>query len=169
MSELLDMKRRALSLGLCGKYKGLWDDASSKEDLMRIAMDANGISFIADGAAFGWGLNSEYLRSAFKDYINGYTVECDGYTSQLWVGASEIITTPQATQYLFIDCDIDIVIPQDTICAIHAVRSKINIKLAGDCEYYEYGDKSVCVVEPFAGNTIGKFTPNEIKTSEWRK
>ena len=36
-NELLTLKRNALRLGLCGEYKGKWDSAASKRELVNMA------------------------------------------------------------------------------------------------------------------------------------
>jgi len=52
-NELLTLKHNALRLGLCGEYKGKWDSAASKRELVNMALDSNGIEFMADSIAFG--------------------------------------------------------------------------------------------------------------------
>ena len=43
MNDLLSFKRNAMMLGLCTGYKNKWDAATSKEALMDIALDSNGV------------------------------------------------------------------------------------------------------------------------------
>lgn len=53
MNDLLSFKRNAMMLGLCTSYKDKWDEATSKEALMDMALDSNGVEMLADAAAFG--------------------------------------------------------------------------------------------------------------------
>ena len=87
-NELLTLKRNALRLGLCGEYKGKWDSAASKRELINMALDSNGIEFMADSIAFGWGLSKEYLLKEFGEFANGF-YQCNehGYTSEMYIGA----------------------------------------------------------------------------------
>lgn len=71
-NELLTLKRNALRLGLCGEYKGKWDSAASKRELVNMALDSNGIEFMADSIAFGWGLSKDYLLKEFGEFANGF-------------------------------------------------------------------------------------------------
>jgi hypothetical protein len=143
MSNLLDLKRKSIALGLCDRYKGMWDSAVSKKELMAIAMDSNGISYIADGCAFGWGLTQEYIEKEFGDYINGYVVNLDGYTSSLWVGAKETLKEPKSTLSLFFKCDCSITIPKGDICTLYVVNSDIELHCEGKCELYIYGSGNI--------------------------
>ena len=70
-NELLNLKRNALMLGLCGEYKDRWDKCSNKKELIDLALDSNGVEFIADAITFGWGCSQEFLLNEFADFING--------------------------------------------------------------------------------------------------
>ena len=86
MNDLLAFKRNAVMLGLCGGYKEKWDAATSKDALMDMALDSNGVEMLADAAAFGWGMDIQYMKRTFSDYINGkWKRSKDGYTSCLYV------------------------------------------------------------------------------------
>ena len=89
-NELLNMKRKALMLGLCGEYKKKWDSCTSKKELMDLVLDSNGVEFLADAITFGWGCSQEFLLNEFADFINGrYQRKKDGYTSELYVHHNE--------------------------------------------------------------------------------
>lgn len=86
MSDLLAFKRNAIMLGLCTGYKNKWDAATSKEALMDMALDSNGVELLADAHSFGFGMDIQYMKRTFSDYINGkWKRSKDGYTSCMYV------------------------------------------------------------------------------------
>ena len=75
---------------LCGSYIDKVNDAKSKKQLMDIALDANGSSYLQEMSSKGYGLPYEFICSSFAPYINGrYVAEYrnekgNGYTSTLY-------------------------------------------------------------------------------------
>lgn len=167
MNELLTLKRNAKMLGLCGVYADRWDEAQDKEELVRLATDANGVEFLCDGVAFGWGLTAEFIKANFAKYINGYTINNPkGYTSQLYVNETSPIITVEATITAFIGCNCGIVVPQYSIAKIYvAGKSKIDLHNNGECYVYCYGDDSKI---DFHGDN-DKIHFEHIKQSKWKK
>lgn len=161
MNDLLAFKRNAVMLGLCGGYKDKWDAATSKEALMDIALDSNGVEMLADASAFGWGMDIQYLKRTFSDYINGkWNRSKDGYTSCLYVdfnGQIEndcTITTVLASKVTFN-------VPKGSICKLYvAGGTELNITGEGICYVYSYGENKV----------TGNFKQlNCVTKSEWVK
>jgi len=163
-SDLLMLKRKAVALGLCGEYKGLWDSAQSQEELLRIALDANGIEFVADSIAFGWGLSKDYILKHFSDYINGeYTCRQNGYNSELFVGKEGDVTV-SSTLNLFAYCGkLKINIPKNFVCKLYVCGGgDVSIDNCGDIELYVYGDCNVGVL-----NLRSTSHRMDIKKSSW--
>lgn len=65
MNDLLSFKRNAMMLGLCSAYKDKWDAATSKEKLMDMALDSNGVELLADAHSFGFGMDIQYMNGRF--------------------------------------------------------------------------------------------------------
>lgn len=145
-NELLDFKRVAVSLGLCGEYKKKWDGSVSPRELMDIALDANGVEFMADSFSFGWGMSKEYVIDRFADYINGgYVRNKDGYTSEMYVGYKGDIHI-RSTITLIAWCDTNIIVPPHFVGRVY-VCGNSNVSVTGDgrIDVYSYGDNDIII------------------------
>lgn len=165
--ELLKLKRNAIMLGLCGQYKGIWDNCKSKKDLVDVAIDVNGIEFMADSIAFDWGLSEEFLVTEFDEYINGkYRRIKDGYSSELHVGEGNNTISVVSTLNLFAySKNITIYVPQDSFCRIYLAKcSNVRIKNDGKFELCVYGD---CGNIEINGKKAHSFARRDILVSEW--
>lgn len=166
MSELLDLKRRAHKLGLCGRYSDMWNAAESKDELIRLATDSNGASFMCDGFMYGWGLSAEYLNKEFGDYINGnYIVPHYGYTSELYVAHKGQIEA-RSTLLILLGCKCKVVVPNGLVCKIYMADGDYDIDCKGKCEVVEYvnlDDTSTTTTVQYSGDV--SFT--QIEKSEW--
>lgn len=164
-SELLALKGKAREYGLCDKYKVKWDGCRSKRDLVDTALDSNGIDFMADSIAFGWGLSKEYLLNNFGEFSNGfYQRTKDGYTSEMYVGAHGVVTL-KSTLTLVAYCeDLEIVVPEHFIGQVYVCGgSNVRIENQGNVELYEYGTNNVDIFEYY-----GSYTSREaIRWSRW--
>lgn len=166
INELLTLKRNALRLGLCGEYKGKWDSAASKRELVNMALDSNGIEFMADSIAFGWGLSKEYLLKEFGEFANGF-YQCNehGYTSEMYIGAHGVIKA-RSTIILVAYCkDLEIEVPENMVTRIYVCgKSEVRIECKGKCDLIEYGeDNDVKII----GYDDANMTLGTIYVSEW--
>lgn len=139
--------RNAKRLGLCEEYTDKWTSAKSKKQLIDIALDANGLSFVANAVAKGY-LTAEYICEAFAPFNNGkYVRDKDGYTSAMYCSCgkdgdlAEINAT--TTAILAIGFIGTINIPKNRICEIHLVNCKCYIKGEGKANVYAYGDTEI--------------------------
>ncbi len=141
MGNLITFKRNAERLGLCAEYKGYWDGARDKRDLMDMALDANGVEFLCESVTDGWGVTPEYIRDNFGGYINGgYVRRRDGYTSELLCGFRGGEFEQRSTITTLIACETEVVVPICCICKIYVCGgSKITLLCDGVCELYVYG------------------------------
>lgn len=172
MNELLRFKKNAMRLGLCDEYKAKWDACKSFEDLMDIALDANGVEFLADSVSFGWGMAPASLANDFHDFINGrYQREKDGYTSELYVNHASPITL-RSTITLAIGCDMEVKLPATFVGTLY-VTGGSNVRVMplldahhGSWEVITYGDAKVYIppVPPVADFS---FHVEEVKESKW--
>lgn len=168
MVDLLGLKRNALSLGLCGEYKDLWNNCKSKKELVNLALDANGIEFMADSIAFGWGLSAEYLQREFSEYANeNYTAIERGYTSKMFLNVNNGKIKPCSTLSLIVGCNCTIELSEGFVGKIYVCGgSDVNIVecVESECELYVYGlDNKVSVIKNDAG-----INRTDVQTSQWR-
>lgn len=128
-SDILDLKRNALRLGLCGEYKAKWDVARDKKDLMGIALDSNGVEWVCQMADAGV-LAKETVLSDFGEYINGkYIRNKGGYTSEMYVCYNGAITL-RTTLLVVMGGDVDVFIPENSIGRIY-VCCGAKVRLSG--------------------------------------
>lgn len=144
MNDLLAFKRNAMMLGLCGAYKDKWDAATSKEALMDMALDSNGVEMLADAASFGWGMDIQYMKRTFSDYINGkWKRSKDGYTSCLYVDYNGHIEQT-CTITTALSSKVDFYVPKGSVCKLYVGGgTEVNITGEGVCYVYSYGDNKV--------------------------
>lgn len=144
MNDLLGFKRNAVMLGLCGEYREKWDSANDKEALMNIALDPNGIEMLCDAAAFGWGMDIQYMKRTFLDYINGsWKRNRNGYTSCLYVDFEGHIEQ-ECTLTAIISSNVTFHVPKNHICELHVSgNSRVEVTGEGKCNVYVYGNSEV--------------------------
>lgn len=140
--------RNAKRLGLCEEYTDKWTAAKSKKALIDIALDANGLSYVATAVAKGYGLTAEYICSEFAPFNNGkYIRHKDGYTSVLYCSCGKdgdlAAFDATTTALLAIDFIGTITIPKNRICEMHLVNCKCYIKGEGRGRVYSYGDTNI--------------------------
>lgn len=167
MEDLLQFKRNATFLGLCGEYKKKWDACGDKRALVGMALDSNGVEFMADSIAFGWGLSRDFLLKEFGEYANGaYQCHERGYTSEMYIGARGELTA-RSTILLVAYCDdLRIEVPERFACRVYVCGgSKVEIRNLGATELFVYGDGNA-IEQTIRG---GVATRTDIKESQWRK
>lgn len=144
-SEILNFKRIALSLGLCDEYKHKWDSCVSEKELIDIALDSNGVEFLADSFSFGWGMSYDYIKERFSDFINGkYVRNKDGYTSEIYIGYNGAISL-RSTITIIVNSYVDLAIPEHYVGSVYVCdHSKVWVHGRGIVDIYEYGDNDVC-------------------------
>lgn len=162
---LLELKRDALMMGLCDEYKDKWDKCSTKRDLVKMALDSNGIEFMADSIAFGWGMSKEYLLKEFGEFMNGLFI-CDegGYTSEMFVGAHGVVKS-RSTLMLVAYCDdLEIIVPENTFCRIYVCGgSKVYMNSFGVAYLVVYGSNNHIT----RAHMDGVVTRKDITESQW--
>lgn len=165
INELITLKRNAMMLGLCGVYKDKWDEAKSRHDLFKLSMDANGVEFMADGFAFGWGLTKEFVLREFGVCINGRSFcEYDGYDSEMFVGFSGDITL-RTTITLVVGCDnLDIHVRDFNVNKLYVCGgSNIRVICNGVCLLKSYGKNNIVEITENGGVIKRK----DVLQSEW--
>ena len=97
---------------LCDVYKDKALDAKSKLALMRLALDANGSSYLCEMQAKGYPLSYETICNRFRSYINGrYVAEYknergNGYTSAIYCNVDDIEVNTTLTTIMGCKCDV---------------------------------------------------------------
>ena len=168
MSNILRFKRNAILLGLCGKYKNLWDACSSKSELVRLALDGNGIEFMSDSIAFGWGLSRDYLMKEFGEFMNGaYRCQERGYTSEMYVGAHGVASV-SSTLVLVAYCDgLELLVPAHMACKVYVCGgSGVRIESRGRLELYVYGTDNDVAVDVADDGVVLR---DDVQESQWSK
>lgn len=138
----------AKRLGLCEQYTSKWGSAKSKKQLIDLALDANGLSYVATAITKSYGLTAEYISNSFSPFINGkYIREKDGYTSALYCfcadkrDLAEIVAS--TTAVLVIGFKGTIRIPKNRICELHLVNCTCHVEGEGRCDAYIYGSTNI--------------------------
>ena len=84
--EMFYFYRNALARNLCSEYSSEFKhDIEDKQKLLSLSLRQQSIPYFCTAVYQKWGLDVEYIKNAFKKYINGkYTARsCDnvnGYT-----------------------------------------------------------------------------------------
>lgn len=164
--DLLTLKRNALMMGLCGQYKSKWDGCKTKRELVNMALDSNGIEFMADSIAFGWGLGKEYLQREFGEFMNGfYQCREKGYTSEMYIGAHGVLSVKSTLLLVGYCDDLEIEIPEHSVCRIYVCGgSRVRIENKGNVEVYEYGADNIVHLIEYDGSYSLR---NNVTTSKW--
>lgn len=157
--SILELKRKALAMGLCGDYKGRWDSSTNQKDLVDMAADINGADFLCSSVAKGWGLTKDFLINNFNGLINGdYVAKCgkdNGYTSEIYIGHKGDITV-RTTILIVLYSDTTIHVPINHVCMIFAAgNTNIFVECNGVCDFVCYSDNNMRYI--VNGNS-GKFT-----------
>lgn len=135
-NNILDFKKAAIARNLCSGYTNTWDEARNKDDLVKMAIDANGISFMCNSIASGWGLSPEYINENFKYQINGNKIyeyineKGNGYSSELlccYGGVDGRRFEVRSTQICVINSKVILSVPSCSFVEVHAVDSEIEI------------------------------------------
>lgn len=166
--DLLTLKRNAILLGLCDQYRAKWNACKSKRELVDLALDGNGIEFMADSMAFGWGLGKDYLLREYGEWMNGfYRSREDGYTSEMYVGAHGVVNVRSALLLVAYCDDLEIVVSEHNVCRIYVCGgSKVRVECLGDAELVVYGeDNDVTIVE----HDGSRLRQRAVPSSEWKK
>lgn len=141
---LSGMRMYADAHGLCGEYGALWDGASDARSLFDLAMDVNGVRFLCDSYAGGWGLDVGYIQRRFGAYINGayisghVTGKGRGYTSELWCGVSDgRVVDCRCTLTLLLSCRVTFVVRAGMIrCLYVSCGSDVDLLCDGRADVY---------------------------------
>ena len=168
-NELLNMKRNALMLGLCGEYKKKWDNCASKKELIDLVLDSNGVEFLADVITFGWGCSQGFLLKEFSDFINGkYQRKKDGYTSELCVEPHDKIEL-RSTLTVIAGGRASVIVPPNFFGRVYVCGdggSLIFGSNGGSIELFVYGEYERAVTKCAKSLKVER---KDIKASQWRK
>lgn len=146
-NEILRLKRLALERNICAKYKRWWAGVTSRKGLFDMSMSVQGIEFIADSIAFGWGtLDREYITENFAEFINGkYISRQDGYTSEMYVGEQSKAITPRSTLLVLVGVTKTVInLDEYSVCTIYVCGGcDIEINNKGYLKLVRYGENTV--------------------------
>jgi hypothetical protein len=159
--EMFMFYKNAIVRHLCTEWQTDWKKIlGDDEKLFSFCLMQQSIPYFATAVYEGWGLTEDYLKSHFKDYINGnYTaINCDGvkgdYTYRMYVDyLDKIICDCHITHLLY--CESDITIPQAQCPIIYiSNKSKITINSEGFnfCSIYLF-DESEIIFDDICDNS----------------
>lgn len=146
------MRRNALMLGLCEDYRAKWDGVRNMQELADVGLDANGIEFLAEACADGWGLTTDCILRDYGQTANDYVSQQNGYLSRMYVGigrhelapATGYVRIERETLVLFIDCVVNVRVERGVYCKIHVARNcNLDIDCRGRCDVYSYGENTI--------------------------
>ena len=150
MKMLQAFREAAKSRNLCDKYSELWDNCKTKKQLIDLATDSNGIPYVCESMAEGWGVTPEFISENFKTFINGrYTSQHNGYTSAMYVERFFIEPlVAKTTNLVIIACEGVVNIPEDVVCNLSIVNSNVVVSGSGVCYVKTYGENTIKYDEP---------------------
>lgn len=114
---------------LCDEYTDKVELAMNKTQLIDLAFDANGISYIPEMQAKGYPIPYDTIIKEFGSYINGrYVRDKNGYTSALYCKYAKPVILEE-TLTCFLGCKgINITVPDYYICEIF-LDAECDVKL----------------------------------------
>lgn len=129
MNELVKFKRECKNCNMCELYTMRWDRASSPEDIIRLAVDAQGCEWLYQSHKKGLSIPIEYIKKRFANYINGkYVAKFDGkrhgYDGELYVGYDGEIEV-RTTNLLLIGCNPTLIFPNYSVSNVYLIDSKM--------------------------------------------
>jgi hypothetical protein len=134
-NEFATFIQNAKRRGLCAEYTAKVSEAMSKKQIIDIAFDANGISWLCDSIAKGWGLSPDYIAEQYARFLNGsYVYHGEGYTSTMFCQVPMVRVV--STMCCVIDCHC--IVHSDRLCELHVVNSKVRIEGRGRCILHLY-------------------------------
>lgn len=156
--SIIELKRKAKALNLCGEYDAKWDTAETDKELFDLASDINGADFLCASEANGWGLGKHILAGRFAPYMNGrYKSTHNGYSSAMFCAHNGVVNV-DATIVIVMYSDCKIVVPQNSACKIFLAKNdKVEIENHGFAEIICYdslqpkinGDGKTDMTDPF--------------------
>ena len=136
-AELFMFYKNSLSRDLCKEYSNLFKKrGDDKDELFKLCMERQSIPYLATSIYEGWGVSIDYLKEAYKRYLNGrYTLNAlsggQSYSYQLWCDYRGSMKVKSATTHL-LRCTGDAEIQKNTCPYIYiSNKSNINIKPQG--------------------------------------
>lgn len=146
---------------LCEEYTSKYQDATSKKQLVDLALGGRGITYLCEMKDKGYGAPYDMLVRQFGSYINGrYVFTSDGkhpYTSVIYVSYEGDIEM-RTTALTLLGCDVTVNI-HDYTCVHLFVdggsKVKINCAPTSKC-YVDYWDGATFEYDDSKGNIYFK-------------
>lgn len=132
-NEMFIFYRNSLIRNLCKDYsKEFKKHIDDKEYLFNLCLRRQSIPFFATACYQKWGLNIDYIKKEYKDFINGSYIakdcdDVDGYEYGLWCDNTNNIETNLDVFHLM-QCICNVVILK-TKCPTLYISNKSNISL----------------------------------------
>jgi hypothetical protein len=145
MESIDTFYNKSIENGLCGRYSNLWLKCKNKKQFMDLALDANGISYVAESIAKGF-ITSKSIQQDFLPFINGKYIRHDesGFTSSIYVSPDAPITV-RTTATIIADYNGEITVPKNMVCELHIANSEVKLNMLGErCVIHLYNANVVC-------------------------
>lgn len=115
--------------GLCAQYAEKIASARTKKALVDIALDANGVEWMAQSIAEGWGLDPHFIAEHFAAFNNARYVWRRGeLSSAMFVFPQSREIEINTTQALLVGCEGIVRIPENCVCAIYCVDCDFDVE-----------------------------------------
>lgn len=167
--EMFTFYKNAIVRRLCAEWQTDWKKIlGDDKKLFSFCLMQQSIPYFATAVYEGWGLSEDYLKSHFKDYINGnYTaINCDEvkghFTYRMYVDYSDEIVCDCHVAHL-LDCKGDVVVPQ-TNCPVIYVSNKSDIRICSGgfnfCSIYLFDESKITLDDTWDNSnfTIYKYS-----------
>lgn len=126
---------------LCKEYAAKLDKAGSKKAMIDLALDANGMPWVAESVAKG-DLPIDVVANDFKPFLNGkYTRIGNGFTSRIYCQPPEDSIKIETTATLIIGFKGKVIV--DRPCRLYLCKSDVTIVGMMTPEVYLYNSTIV--------------------------
>lgn len=132
-ADLVHFRHNAAIRNLCGNYSSMWDKASDREQLVRLATDSNGISYMCESMENGWGLSPDFIRKNFTEWCDGREIRHKGYKSAMLCEYTGGYVS-KVTELLVIGCNGINITLSSTISEVYICQnSRVTFDLSDNC------------------------------------
>lgn len=147
--------------GVCKEYAARWDGCMNKKQLIDLALTSQGMDYMCDAIAKGWGVSKEVLSENFARYINGKYIHDDdeGYTSEMYCEYGGIAFA-RSSAVVFVNCLCEVETEKDSITRVYAT---------GECDLRFVGEGEVILVAYGEKNDITATKDKSVKMKRIQK
>lgn len=118
IENLIDLKQKAIKMKICEEYLRRWNEATTPRQLIDMALDSNGMEFMAGTCNTPAGVSSQFLLAHFPEFVNGaYLSPQKGYTAEMFVAQKSV--SPRADLVLLLECNGEVTVKPNRCAKIY--------------------------------------------------